>query len=515
MAPNLEVSTAEGLVRGRRIGDLLTWRGIPYAAPPVGPRRLQAPLPVQPWTGVRDATMFGDAAPQRRAGTTLRPGKYQPTSEDCLTLNVVAPASPSSTPRPVMVFLHGGSFTMGTTALGIYRGDRLVRRGDVVYVSANYRLGALGYFDFTEFSTPDRRFDSNLGLRDQVAALHWIRRNIAAFGGDPSNVTIFGESAGGTSVTTLMATPSARDLFARAIAESPAPAMVYDAYRAAQWAREFVTVLGSDPSDPSAVARALETATPAQLGRAGNRLNAMVVAETPGLHPFGPVIDGEFLPEFPLDAFESGRAHPVPLIIGTNAREGTLFHNFIGGLPTNSAGIETMFEVTDPQARDRVIAAYPGYPDTTAAVDLGGDATFWKPSVDIAEAHAVHAATYSYRFDFAPRLMHRLDLGATHAFELFAVFAYGESAAGRALTAPGGRRGLRAVTDRVQENWISFAHNGVPAPWWPRYETRHRKTLIFDASTRIERDPYRERRLAWSGYHGYRGMASPDSGRRP
>ncbi|RVW06351.1 carboxylesterase/lipase family protein [Rhodococcus spongiicola] len=515
MPSSLEVSTAEGLVRGRRIGDLLTWRGVPYATPPVGPHRLRAPLPVQPWTGVRDATTFGDAAPQPPKGTALRPGKHQPTSEDCLTLNVVAPASPSSTPRPVMVFVHGGSFMMGTTALGIYRGDRLVRRGDVVYVSVNYRLGPLGCLDLTEFSTAERRFDSNLGLRDQVAALHWIRRNIAAFGGDPSNVTIFGESAGATSVTTLMATPAARNLFARAIAESPAPELVYDAHRATRWARQFVTLLGSDPSDPSAAARALHTATPAQLGKAGNRLTAKVLTETPGLHPFGPVVDGEFLPEFPLDAFASGRAHPVPMIIGTNAREGTFFPKFMDGLPTSPARIEAMFELTDPQARDRVLAAYPGYPDSTSAIDLGGDVTMWKPSIDIAEAHAGHAPTYGYRFDFAPRLMHWLDLGATHAFELFAVFGYGESAAGRALTAPGGRRGLRAVTDRVQENWISFAHNGVPAPWWPRYETELRKTLVFDASTRIERDPGREKRLAWSGYHGYRGVPALDSGRRP
>ncbi|NKS62666.1 carboxylesterase family protein [Rhodococcus hoagii] len=511
MRPSLDVTTSDGIVRGLRMGDLSTWRGIPFAAPPVGPLRLRAPHPVQPWTGVRDATEFGSAAPQSRMGTTLRPGKYQPISEDCLTLNIVAPAAPSAKPRPVMVFVHGGAFVLGTTAMGIYRGDRLARRGDVVYVSLNYRLGALGYLDFTEFSTPDRPIDANLGLRDQVAALQWIQRNIAAFGGDPDNVTLFGESAGGTSVTTLLATPAARGLFARAISQSSAPVLVGDATRARTWARQFLPLLGFD--DPADATRALDAATPAELGKAGGRLGAKVLAETPGLHPFGPVVDGDFLPVAPLQAFTDGTAHPVPLIIGTNAREGTLFPKVMDGLPTDAARIDAMFALTDPAARDRVVAAYLGYPGVAAAIDLGGDLTFWKPSVDIADAHSAHAPTYSYRFDYAPRLLHRLGLGATHAFELFAVFGYGESAAGRALTAYGGRRGLRTVTDRVQENWISFARSGVPEPWWPRYDAENRRTLMFDVPTRVERDPNRDRRLAWSGYRGYLGEGTAEAER--
>ncbi|WP_430331297.1 carboxylesterase/lipase family protein [Rhodococcus sp. ACT016] len=506
MTRSLEVTTADGVVRGRRVGDLLAWRGIPFAASPVGPLRLRAPQPTEPWTGVRDAGRFGAAAPQHPMGVTLRPGKRQPMSEDCLTLNVLAPAAASTTPRPVMVFIHGGAFVLGTTALGIYHGDRLARRGDVVYVSVNYRLGPLGYLDFTEFSTPERSFDSNLGLRDQVAALQWVQRNIAAFGGDPDNVTLFGESAGATSVTTLMATPAARGLFARAIAESSAPVLVNDAHRARHWAREFTTLLGCD--DLSDATRTLDSATPVELGKAGSRLGAKVLSETPGLHPFGPVVDGEFVPEDPLAAFRAGRAHPVPLIIGTNAREGTLFPRMMDALPTDAGRIDAMFALTDPEARARVVDAYVGYPDPVAAIDLGGDVTFWKPSIEIAEAHSAHAPTYSYRFDYAPRLMHWAGLGATHAFEMFAVFGYGASAAGRALTAPGGRRGLRAVTDRVQENWISFVRNGVPTPWWPRYDVDHRRTLIFDVPTRVERDPGRDRRLAWTGYLGYHGEDS-------
>ena len=245
MASDILVTTADGTLRGRRVGKLRAWRGIPYARPPVGTLRLTRPQPVTPWTGERDATRFGDASVQHKKGLLLAPGKYQPSSEDCLTLNVLAPANTGNTPRPVMVFIHGGANTIGTSATGLYSGVSLVERGDVVYVSINYRLGALGYLDFTPFSTSERVFDSNLGLRDQVAALRWVQRNIAAFGGDPEKVTIFGESAGATAVTTLMATPAAKGLFAGAIAESSAPDLVSSTQRSHAWGARFVEILNS------------------------------------------------------------------------------------------------------------------------------------------------------------------------------------------------------------------------------------------------------------------------------
>ena len=243
MAVKTRVTTTDGMIEGKPVGNLTTWRGIPYAAPPVGPLRFRAPQPTQPWQGVRDATEWGNASVQHKRGTMLAVGKYQPSSEDCLTLNVLAPSTPSTTPRPVMVFIHGGAYTLGTSATPLYGGGSLVRRslqdGDgIIYVSVNYRLGALGYLDMSRFSTPERPFDSNLGLRDQVAALEWVKRNIAEFGGDPDNVTVFGESAGGNAVTTLMTVPAAKGLFAQAIAESSAPGMTTAKHRADQWASE-------------------------------------------------------------------------------------------------------------------------------------------------------------------------------------------------------------------------------------------------------------------------------------
>lgn len=504
MSASTRVTTLNGIIDGKPVGDLLTWRGIPYAAPPVGPLRLRAPQAVQPWEGVRDATEWGNASVQHKRGTMLSVGKFQPSSEDCLTLNVLAPARPSATPRPVMVFVHGGAYTLGTSATPLYGGGSLVRRSlrdsdGIVYVSINYRLGALGYLDLSQFSTATRTFESNLGLRDQVAALEWVKLNIARFGGDPNNVTVFGESAGGNAVTTLMATPAAEGLFHRAIAESSAPGLVATQDRAQEWAREFVGFLG----DGGNVADTLDQADVARLGRAGDKLAISVLKSTPGLHPFGPVVDGDYLPKNPIDAYEDGSAHRVPLVIGTNSREGTLFPKVLDALPTNPERLDTLFALTDPAAKDVVTEAYPGYPSKSSAIDIGADFTFWKPSIEVAEAHSRRAPTYSYRYDFAPRVMKWLGLDATHASELFAVFGINSTLFGKVLTLPGGRSGLAEVTEKVQSNWLHFARTGETLPEWPRYDENARETLIFDVRTRVQRDPRGDRRRAWEGYKGY------------
>ncbi|MFC9786665.1 carboxylesterase/lipase family protein [Rhodococcus sp. NPDC127528] len=490
MADPLVVPTAEGAVLGREQHGLRTWRGIPYAAPPVGELRLRAPRPVATWPGVRDALEFGSSAPQ--SGRGGRRG----TGEDCLTLNVTAPATRSDDRRPVMVFVHGGAYNGGSTSTSLYRGDSLVRRGDVVYVSVSYRLGALGYLDFSEYSTPERPFDSNLGLRDQLAALGWVRRNIAAFGGDPDNVTLFGESSGANAVTTLMCVPAADGLFARAIAESPPAASAYGPDRAKGWATEFVDILGGS-ADP---VRALTTAHPDALVRAGDALAARGADEAPGTRAFAPMVDGDLLPQHPLDAFASGRQHRIPLIIGTNAHEGTLFPRFLDIIPTDPVRIEKMFEETDPALKARIQAAYRGYPRRRAAVRLGGDVTFWEPSVLVAQSHATAAPTYAYRYDFSPRLFDLTGFGATHGTEMLAVFGAGDGPLGRAATVLGGRRGLRAATAVVQSHWLHFARYGTPRGNWPAYSTQRRETLILDAQPRVEADPNAELRKAWIGY---------------
>lgn len=495
MVATTDIATADGVVRGRRGRRVLRWRSIPYAAPPIRDLRFRAPQPVEPWSGVRAATDFTSAAMQHRSGARIGPRAYQPTSEDALTLNVTVPATPAASPRPVLVFIHGGGYLIGTSALGLYSGARLALRGDVVVVSLNYRLGAFGYVDFSEFGTTQEPFDSNLGLRDQLAALEWVRTNIAAFGGDPGNVTIFGESAGAHAVLGLLATPKAKGLFHQAISQSPPADWAVTAEEARGFARRCVAALGATPDTAHT---ALRTAGANDIRRAVDRTIGQVVREQPGAFPVCPVVDGEFLPVSPVDAITDGSAHRVPLIIGTNRDEGTLFARFADELPTTPDRLRSALG-NSTEAESRIKAAYPGYPQPKAAVRAGGDYTFWRPSVTVMEGHSRHAPTYAYRYDFAPRALQLAGIGATHATDLVPVFGVTDTPIGRAFTAAGGRRGLRAVTEQFQDNWLAFARTGTPLPSWPAYTEARRSTLIIDYPTRVEHDPDREKRLAWQG----------------
>ncbi|WP_280445965.1 carboxylesterase/lipase family protein [Nocardia brasiliensis] len=492
MVASTDIQTADGVVRGRRGRRVLRWRSVPYAAAPMGDLRFRAPQPAVPWTGVRECTEFGFAAMQHRTGARIGPRRYQPTNEDALTLNVTVPVTPSATPRPVLVFIHGGGYLIGTSALGLYSGARLALRGDVVMVSLNYRLGAFGYVDFSEFSTAEHTFESNLGLRDQVAALRWVRANIAAFGGDPDNVTIFGESAGAHAVLSLLATPAAKGLFHQAISQSPPADWAMTAEDARAFARRCVTELGATPET---AARTLRTASANDIRRAVDRSSNRVLREHRGLFPVAPVVDGDFLPQAPIDAIVDGNAHRVPLIIGTNRDEGTLFAKFADSLPTTAQRLRAA--VGSAAAESRIAAAYPGYPAARAAVRAGGDFVFWRPSVRVMAGHSKYAPTYAYRYDFAPRALQLLGLGASHATDLVPVFGGGEASFGIAFTAAGGRRGLQAVTRQFQDNWLALARTGAPLPSWPPYTESRRTTLIIDYPTRVEHDPDQAKRLAW------------------
>lgn len=432
---------------------------------------------------------------QHRAGARIGLRTHQPTSEDALTLNVTAPAIPVATARPVLVFIHGGGYVFGTSALELYSGAHLAARGDVVVVSLNYRLGAFGYVDFGEFGTTRHPFETNLGLRDQVAALRWVRTNIAAFGGDPDNVTIFGESAGAHAVLSLLATPAAKGLFHRAIAQSAPADWAMTGAEARAFARRCVTALGATP-DTAHIA--LRTQTANDIRRAVDHTIGRVLGEHPGLFPACPVVDGEFLPSAPIDAIVDGSAHRVPLIIGTTRDEGALFPKFTDKLPTTPDRLRAAL-ARSTDAESRIAAVYPDYPRPSAAIAAGGDFTFWRPSVRIMEGHSRHAPTYAYRYDFAPRALHLAGLGATHATDLIPVFGGADTTAGRALTVAGGRRGLRAVTEQFQGNWLAFAHTGSPLPSWPAYTEARRSTLVIDYPTRVEHDPNQEKRLAWQG----------------
>lgn len=423
-------------------------------------------------------------------------GRYQPMSEDCLTLNVVTPEVPTAEPLPVMVFIHGGGYFLGSSATPLYDGAALARRG-CVYVSVNYRLGALGCLDLSSLSTPAITIDSNLYLRDLVLALQWIRDNIAEFGGDPDNVTIFGESAGACITATLLAVPAAEGLFTRAISESPASGLVRPQEVAAEFANRFAELLGARRQD---AANALMQASAAQLVDAQHRLIDQGMQNRLGAFPIGPSIGDDVLPLDPIEAMRSGRAHRAPLIVGTNAEEGRLFTRFLAMLPTNESMVEELFADAEPGTRERITAAYPDYPDRSACIQLGGDFAFSSAAWQIAEAHGTHAPTYLYRYDYAPRTLRWSGFGATHATELLAVFDVYRTRFGALLTAAADRRAALRVSNQVQRRWKSFSHSGVPGDDWPAYTTADRAVMVFDRKSRVEFDPHPHRRMAWHGF---------------
>lgn len=391
-----------------------------------------------------------------------------------------------------MVFIHGGAYLLGSSATPIYDGAALARRG-CVYVSVNYRLGALGCLDLSALSTPEHPIESNLFLRDLVLALQWVRDNIAAFGGDPGNVTIFGESAGAQAVLTLLAVPAAEGLFAQAISESPAAGMSSSREIAAAYAERFAALMGVRRADAAA---ALMRARPRDLVNALDQLVANTADEILGAFPAGPTYGDEVLPVEPMAAMRSEQAAAVPLIVGTNADEGRLFTRFLKLLPTTEHAVEAVLGGAGAATRDRIIDAYPDYPARNACIRIGGDFAFGAAAWQVAEVRAAHAPTYVYRYDYAPRPLHWSGLGATHATELFAVFDIYRTRFGAALTLAGDRSAARRVSRDVQSRWREFARTGRPGDGWPAYTLTERPVMAFDRRSRVEYDPHPERRSA-------------------
>ena len=506
------VTTADGVVagaRGKRTRrGSISWRGIPFAAPPVGRNRFADPQPVQPWPGVRDCTRYGKAGIQEKRFTAVAPGKFAPMGEDCLTLNVFAPDTPSATPRPVMVFIHGGAYILGTTATPLYDGSLLARDQNLIVVTVQYRFGAFGYLDLRDYSTEDRPLGVNLGVRDHLAALQWVQRNIAAFGGDPDNVTLFGESAGASAVTTLLSTPSAAGLFVRAIAESPACELVIDQDNARIYADEFLRQLRDpsrratslerteEPMAPEEAQQLLLSASAHDILAAGNRLMKFAQHSDSGDPvPFGPIVDGTLLPASPLVTAARGETMPVPLIIGTNRDEGQLFAKMWNILPDAE---RTLLRVDDDQIRKDLVALYDG--GGRDRLQLVGDSVFWAPMAAFAEGHAAVAPTFVYRYDFRTRVLGWTGLGATHATELFAVFGAFRAPIGAGLAIADWAATSR-VTDDVQSRWARFARTGRPGADWPAYTVDDRSVLIIDDPDRVETDPDGARRTAWRRVH--------------
>jgi para-nitrobenzyl esterase len=498
------VETRSGKVEGIERDGVLVFKGIPFAAPPVGERRFRPPQPEEPWSGVRDATQFGPQCPQIPSGMQQFFGGSDPEQhDDSLHVNVWTPGCDDAR-RPVLVWIHGGAWIMGSGTIPWYDGTRFCRNGDVVLVTFNYRLAADGFLHLAERFGDEYAGGGNAGILDQVAALEWVRDNIDAFGGDPDSVTIFGESAGGGSVGTLLGLPAARGLFHRAIAQSGAASWCQTREQADDVAARVLAELGVADGDVAA----LQNVTTAAVIDAAQQ--AMEIARAPGRPimtlPFQPVVDGVALDRPPLDTVAGGNAAGVSVLVGTNRDEMTLFALIEASLNevTDDVALDYAKQRWPAIDVDRVAAVYRAQrPDATGREILFAittDAVFRLPALRLAEAQLAHAPVWTYLFTWRTPVFGGV-LGATHALDLPFVWDNLHQPGAQLFTGDGDD--LQALADAMHRAWIAFARDGDPShpglPTWPAYDTHARPTMVFDTRCDLVADPDGAERAAWDG----------------
>jgi para-nitrobenzyl esterase len=483
----LVVHTAAGLVRGvaRPFGGA-EFLGIPYAEPPVGPLRWRAPVPAKHWSGIRDAKAFANSCAQALLGGAWNRHDAEHGSEDCLYLNVIVPEWPVKRPLPVMFWIHGGANLGGSGSGDLYTAGTLVDHG-VLLVTINYRLGILGFFAHPALTRESPHSASgNWGLMDQILALRWVHDNIAAFGGDPANVTVFGQSAGAMDTGMLMASPLARNLFQKAIAESgvplyPPPTPLDQAEQAGQqFAASFHNIQGTNPIEDL-------RQVPAQ------DLIAKASSREWGHAPVGPDIDGYVLPRDPAKVFKAGKEAPIPLLLGTTARE------FGSSLPLDK--LRKNIEDASGRYAQQALALYglagggQGNDDPvygSAGVQWGADVDFHCPATTIAIWHAgAHHPAYQYEFDHA--IPGQEAQGALHSAEL--PYVFGNFPKSGNLAGSFGPIDTH-LADLLQSYWTNFAKTGDPngagLPPWPQFDASQRYlTFTEDGQAVSNTGPFR------------------------
>lgn len=488
------VGTSNGPVSGYLEDGLKVFKGLRYGAPSVGALRFKPPRRPQPWTAPAEATAYGAPAIQsglapgeRRTSPGDPPAPDEPaSSEDCLFLNVWTPATDAAR-RPVMVWLHGGGFANGSGGAAMYDGGALARKGDVVTVTVNHRLNVFGYLHLGEAFGPEYAQSGVAGMLDIVQALEWVRDNIAAFGGDPGDVTIFGESGGGWKVSLLLAMPGARGLFHKAVIQSGPGLTAKPLDEAAETARALLEALG--------------VSTPEALAAVPTETLSKVSAALPGevMRLFTPVLDGTAIPRHPFHPDAAPLNADVPVLIGTNKDEATLF--LFSHPRFRDFDDEDVMRQARAAAGDKAGAlvealrrAYPDYSPTHLAAAAQTVGNMWINSVRLAERKAAQgsAKAFMYMLTWETPVARGM-LRCPHAVEIPLVFDNVEKA--RNFVGRGDEP--QAVADQMSEAWLRFARTGDPG--WPAYDPARRTTKVFDLESRLEDDPLAEVRAVLAG----------------
>ncbi len=496
---SLTVETRYGRVRAAAERGVQVYRGIPYARPPLGPLRLRPPLPPEPWNGVRECREFGAAAPQNPPRIpSLLEGAAPRWRDDCLSLNISTPGLDGE-PKPVMVWIHGGDFVEGSASKLGLTGRALARRGDVVVVTIQYRLGALGFLDPSAAEPGAGGGATNLGLQDQVAALDWVQQEIDAFGGDPANVTLFGAGAGAGCAAALLAMPQARRLFQRAILQSPV-LHVWDREAAGEIARLLLAELGVS-------AAGLAEVPTASLLAAQQRLEQRLGADADGW-VFRPVVDGETLPSAPHAAILAGEAGEHDLIVGTNLDETRVVClEDPSELSLSEADLQRRCATlaSDEASARLAIVTYRGARLGAAASPssvwsaIESDRLFRYPAMQLAQAQAATGArVFAYLFSW-PSPVGGGALGAFHGLEVPFVFGTRRHHGLRRFV--GGGEAAKQLSHRMSDAWIGFAYAREPScpalGRWPIYAAPERHTLVLGTKPEVVEAPMEAERAFW------------------
>lgn len=492
------VATVQGTVEGTTQAGYQRFLGIPYAQPPIGRLRFRAPQTPSPFAETFIADTFGPHAPQPFSMMEHFLGGGAPVVTDeaeCLRLNVWTPRCDDAR-RPVMVWIHGGAFVSGTSATPWYDGERFCVDHDLVMVSFNYRLGVLGFTYLSDEFGPELAGSGSLGIQDAVAALRWVRENIAHFGGDPDNVTIFGESAGAMSVGTLLAMPGAQGLFHKAIMQSGAASSVTSIETATRYTNELMTILDLDHVDIDALQELpVTTLIEAHAALAAAHARQGLVSM--------PVIDGSIIDRPPLEAIEQGATSNIPLLIGTNRDEWRLFalpdQEFMAtdeqGL---ASGLSTLLSENAAAAMTTYAQRLGGASPALVLASALGDSVFRIPAIRLAEAqHRGGGSAWMYLFTWAiPEAKN--GLGSCHALELPFVFNTLDKPAAELFL---GDDPPQQLARDVNATWAAFARYGNPEHGafgaWPPYDPIDRRTMIIDLESRVQSDPFGEERALW------------------
>lgn len=504
------VEIASGKLRGTNENGIYSFKGIPYGCPTGGQYRFLPPMPPKLWSGIKEAKQYGPASWQPTANPIisrlLGAAGVDSIGEDCLVLNVWTPGLNDQHKRPVMVWLHGGGFFSGSgDHLPIYDGESLARKGDVVIVSVNHRLGVFGFLYLRELCGEKYAESGNVGMLDLVLALQWVHDNIALFGGDPGKVTIFGESGGGTKVGTLMAMPAAQGLFHRAIIESGPGLTALTPEEATRNTRAFLDALRIRPEEVSV----LHELRASMIFAAGD-----LVAPRGGTPPgmFSPVVDGRVLPAHPFDPVATPTAADIPLLIGSNKDETTFMmkddprFGKYDEATMRKVVIEFLKQRIGAQLpaerADKLIAAYrrtrPGATPHDILIAITSD-LIRVGSIWLAERKAAGGPAPVFMYLFAWESPARGGIfKSPHTLEMPFVFNNVEPN----IEILGDFPGRFALAAKMSDAWLAFARNGNPnhsgIPNWPVYTTEKRATMVFNTECRVQVDPASEERKAWS-----------------